>query len=295
MVIFFICFFICFFCLREVNQESEGEKMLSTLRRCFKAIDKEECGFIPSDRLLEALALINEHNEYNDNHILRIMNNPTDLARLRGHLQVDGEIILWGTFWVNISKLRSGESLDSLINYSEPAPSSAALITYDEKIQSSHEGRPRSDSEIARQLQEELDSDPNFDFSNLSTSFDSPNRNKHSVNDSYGNNQTVWPAEQNKRPRSDSEIARELQEQFNAETDFFDVDTGRSNNAHSSMDIDAVSVVAQRPSTPVQVPHQYNVTTPSNEIEERFTLYHFNGLQNFEQMGALTKLVVSRR
>lgn len=45
-----------------VNHESIAEKMLTTLQRSFKAIDIDECGFIPSSKLIEVY--IRKHNIY---------------------------------------------------------------------------------------------------------------------------------------------------------------------------------------------------------------------------------------
>ena len=51
-----------------------------------------------------------------------IVSDSVELARLRGHLQVDGQIIIWAHFWVGISKLLStGISLDDLITAADSA------------------------------------------------------------------------------------------------------------------------------------------------------------------------------
>jgi hypothetical protein len=42
---------------RDVNEESKEEKLLSTLQRCFKSIDKDECGFIGSGQLVEVSSI----------------------------------------------------------------------------------------------------------------------------------------------------------------------------------------------------------------------------------------------
>ena len=49
-----------------VNQESNSERLVSILQRCFKAVDTEECGFIPSSRLLEVR--LDDNDDYNDNN-----------------------------------------------------------------------------------------------------------------------------------------------------------------------------------------------------------------------------------
>jgi hypothetical protein len=101
-----------------VNEESTSEKMLSFAQRVFKSADVNECGYIPSSLLKQVLIDLN---------LNKITDNEIDLARLRGHLQIDGEIILWSNFWENVSKLMTGNSLDSIINL----PSNTSTTLYD--------------------------------------------------------------------------------------------------------------------------------------------------------------------
>ena len=42
-------------CISKVNEESSSQKLLSTLQRCFKAVDSAECGFIPASCLTQVL------------------------------------------------------------------------------------------------------------------------------------------------------------------------------------------------------------------------------------------------
>ena len=95
---------------RRVNEETESEKLLSLARRAFKSADPEENGFIDAGKLKEVLEVL-QYGEVVDNDI--------ELARLRGHLQIDGGIILWSSFWENVSRLISKQiTLDSMINIS---------------------------------------------------------------------------------------------------------------------------------------------------------------------------------
>jgi ubiquitin carboxyl-terminal hydrolase MINDY-3/4 len=95
---------------RRVNDETDSERLLSLAQRAFRAADPEENGFIPSDKLKEVLEVL----KYDD-----IITNDVELARLRGHLQIDGGIILWSGFWENVSRLITKETtLDALINVS---------------------------------------------------------------------------------------------------------------------------------------------------------------------------------
>jgi len=132
----------------------------------------------------QALEQINLHNEYPSSSLHSILHNSTDLARLRGHLQIDGEIVLWAAFWVGVSSIMSGVSLDDLITssasmgsgnsggdvinladagsvdgyntyndmYGKSANNDTFHSTYNESS-----GRVRSDSELARELQAQMD------------------------------------------------------------------------------------------------------------------------------------------
>ena len=79
--------------------------------------------------------------------------------RLKSHLQIEEGIILWSTFWETVSQILTGATLDE-------------VMSKDKDV------RRRSDSEVARELQAELDG--------------------------------------GRRYRSDSEVARELQKEWNA-------------------------------------------------------------------------------
>eukprot|EP01035_Chromulina_nebulosa_P017029 gene17029-22535_t len=163
---------------RKCNEETKDEKIFYDLLRVFQLYDSDRCGFITSSSLQKILFEIG---------LVDLCNNDIDLARLRGHLQVDGEIIIWSTFWVNISKLLSGESLDSLIT-----------IDFD-KIAGDISNEPirfRSDSDVARELQAEYDNNQNN--SNLFKPI-----NNNPINNKSSNSL--------KRERSDSDVARELQ------------------------------------------------------------------------------------
>lgn len=98
---------------RRVNHETESERLLSLAQRAFKSADPEENGFICADKLKEVLEVLKCDE---------IIKDDMELARLRGHLQIDGGIILWSGFWENVSKLISKQmTLDSLINTSAGA------------------------------------------------------------------------------------------------------------------------------------------------------------------------------
>jgi len=144
---------------KRVNEETESERLLSLAQRAFKSADPEENGFISSDKLKEVLELLN----YDE-----LTNNETELARLRGYIQLDGDIILWSNFWENISKLITKQvTLDALINGSSGVnlitSNSSVPVPMDSGGSSNEEengnGRLRSDSDIARDLQMQWDNE----------------------------------------------------------------------------------------------------------------------------------------
>lgn len=238
------------------------------------------------------MSQVNVHGEYAGSPILDVIENETDLARLRGHLQIDGEIILWSSFWVSLSSLMSGHTLDELISIPPELPlastpghsSSTALIPlgdgsvanppYENVNLGSYfnqgavsgekydafapqQGRARSDSEIARELQAEIDGEllleaggrtapvhsasagsnlnasiSALNFSSLATygaNFGSSSFPGSTAQASSSSNSSYVPAPathtapapapaaEKMRARSDSELARELQAQWDAE------------------------------------------------------------------------------
>ena len=218
---------------------------MSTLRRSFQTIDKDECGFISSSSLESVLREINVHGEYNYNEALGIVDHPEELAKLRGLLQTDGDIIIWNCFWENVSKLMSGDSLDSLLDRVAVAfhpidsslPSSTSTTMQLQSVDNNNISvcapRKRSDSEIAREVQNLMDADPNLDFNAAFTAaaaFDSAaTKTTQAVNTNE-----VKDNHHGKRFRSDSELARELQAQFDMETDNINDSTVAVDNNRAS-------------------------------------------------------------
>lgn len=232
-----VCVLVCT-CHSHLNEESESEKLLSALQSSFKAIDQSECGFIASSQLVDILTHLRQHRDLAFHPFLASILRPDhdmDLARLRGLLQVDGEIILWSNFWIHLSQLLSGTPLDALIDRQSLAQASAAVapasgpsagtstsipaisgenaqgtssqgFNADPFLASSDPyGRPRSDSEVARELQAQFDSQP-FDSIPM-----------QDLGERNGDRDGRDTAEQG-RLRSDSELARELQAQWDAES-----------------------------------------------------------------------------
>lgn len=113
----------------QVNEESPSEKLFNAARRAFKAYECDDCGFITSDRLKSVLQMLE----------LPIVNDELSLAQLRGHLQIDGEIIIWSTFWSNVSKIMVGETLDSIISQGGGATCAFDALVIDESKHQHHQ------------------------------------------------------------------------------------------------------------------------------------------------------------
>jgi ubiquitin carboxyl-terminal hydrolase MINDY-3/4 len=73
-------FTVLFSSSRAVNEQSREELLLARAQRAFKKADPDECSFIPVDKLETVLMDLD----------LRFDTDATALARLRGHLQIDG-------------------------------------------------------------------------------------------------------------------------------------------------------------------------------------------------------------
>mmetsp|Transcript_13542 Transcript_13542/g.12259 ORF Transcript_13542/g.12259 Transcript_13542/m.12259 type:complete len:586 (-) Transcript_13542:550-2307(-) len=231
---------------RKCNEETKDEKMFYDLLRVFQLHDSDRCGFIASSALQTILSEIG---------LVDLCNNDIDLARLRGHLQVDGEIIIWSTFWVNISKLLSGESLDSLITIDFEK---FAVDTNNEQV------RFRSDSDVARELQAEYDNNQNN--ANLFKPI-----NNNPINNKSNNSL--------KRERSDSDVARELQAKWSNED---------NDNIYN------LDFVQSEPDTAVKL--QFNDEIANKQPETfNVTMYYFNGFSIAGRLPKLLKFIMKIR
>lgn len=125
-------------------KESASDVLLEKVRRAFKRMDGgEENGFLQTRQLgdfLDSLGLLSRVGEHG-------------CQTLAATLEVSGAgIILWEDLWKRVSRLMTGASLASVLEWEEPAPPatppapSAAAPT----------AAPLSDEEYARRLQAEL-------------------------------------------------------------------------------------------------------------------------------------------
>lgn len=129
-----------------INEESDDEALLTKVQRAFKSIDVDECGFIMENRLVDVLHVLEIDSAHDEDW----------LRRLSQHIQFEGGIILWSKFWETVSMLLSGKSLDEVIEGREVTSRGAC----DEG-----EPRERSDSELARMIQDEWNAPGGEDIS----------------------------------------------------------------------------------------------------------------------------------
>ena len=242
-----------------INAESNIEKLLINTEKAFKLYDKNDCGLVDANDLKDVLATLNLPQ------IDDIINDAFSLARLRGHLQMDGGIILWSVFWENISQLIDGSAtVDTLIK--PPVVSATLAATGD--------SRPRSDSDIARELQAQFNNESQTNAT-AQTHIMQPYPAQICHETSNGNSNT--------RPRSDSDIARELQAQYNNEDDdippLINMDIFNNEAKTDTSSSNHVTPV-------ISTAHAWASITAPGEL--KFTLYHFNGFKP----ATLTKLML---
>lgn len=226
--------FTVFFTLqRELNDEPRPERILAALRQAFKAVDKDGAGFILVDQLqavLEQILTFCNDDMQAQQNISVILHDFFLMNRLKSYLQrqVDGggELLLWETIWVTVSRLMAGDAFDQVVQDNNTTNNKTNNSNHN-----SQSGRMRSDSEIARELQAEFDGggsgeNSSFLFEQVtspqrpsSVPFANTNNNNNQGWTTVGshNNNNNHSNSSNKRPRSDSEIARELQEQWDNE------------------------------------------------------------------------------
>lgn len=227
-----------------------------------------------------------------------LINNETDLARIRGYLQIDGEIILWSSFWQCFSSLLSGKSIDDFISSSIAVPmlvdneihhQDNAInnnISSSSSITNTNVTRLRSDSDMARELQAQIDNEllPDDNFNNNNT------HDGDIGNISSNNN--------NMRIRSDSELAREMQAQWDAEdtitTMQYPINSPSSSNTNNSNMMIPVSSQMNVPEQQQVVvdhsirSHIHRSDSIAEDTTEQFTMYHFNGLESIGRSSLLT-------
>ena len=277
---------------RRVNEEDSSARLQATVLRVFKSIDSSECGFIPCDRLGEALRALE----------LPAAQDETWLARLRGHLKIDGDIILWSSFWMCVSRLMVGASLDDVIE--SPVGVGDDVVMAGQETTGGGGARPRSDSDMARELQAELNGET-LGGAGASSSGGN-NMFVNGGSDSNNNNLAITFRNDlmddgaSGRPRSDSEIARAMQEEWNADDGVpgllpaFPEPGGVPplSNAFSPIASPAQAATAAS-AAPGHKLHRTD--SIADESSEAMCLFHFNGLENAVRAASLKAFSVYLR
>jgi hypothetical protein len=220
------------------------------VQREFKSLDPQECGFLLEDKLPLLLTRLS----------VPFASDPADVRRFSASIQIDGGIILWSTFWENISKILTGTSLDSLlletsqaVVISPPATTTTAGFSSSSSGSIPQPHRRRSDSEIARELQANFDRNPYYDEQQFP--FPAPGPTAVSAS-------STGHAQQG-RARSDSEIARQMEEEWNRAED--------SNPPPYSAE-ESVEVL------PPAGTKRHRSDSIATKDDENFICYHYNGL-----------------
>jgi len=129
---------------RRVNEETEIDQLLTRVQRTFRSYDQQDSGCISVDVLPDILITLG---------LQYIAHDQNRLSALRAKIEVQGcGIIIWDEFWKIVSQLLTGIPLESAL--SGDHKQNAQL-------------RRRSDSEIAKLFQEQLDrgvENPVIDF-----------------------------------------------------------------------------------------------------------------------------------
>jgi hypothetical protein len=222
------------------------------VQREFKSLDPDECGFLLEDKLPILLTRLS----------VPFASNSEDVKRFSSSIQLDGGLILWSTFWENISKVLTGTSLNSLLESNQPVVTSSPNATTPAAVPSSiPPQRRRSDSEIARELQANFDSNPFYD------------EQQYQFPAAVVTHTPAPPVSQG-RVRSDSEIAREMEEEWNRADDSNPPPPSATPGV-MSLSIEEEESLAVLPSGGTKRHRSDSIATKE---DENFVCYHYNGL-----------------
>uniref|UniRef100_K3WCB1 Deubiquitinating enzyme MINDY-3/4 conserved domain-containing protein n=1 Tax=Globisporangium ultimum (strain ATCC 200006 / CBS 805.95 / DAOM BR144) TaxID=431595 RepID=K3WCB1_GLOUD len=132
-----------------VCEESTSQMLFQRVQRVFKSFDSMETGFMDIAVLTESLKQLGVSDE--------VVSNDYWMARLLGRLEVAGAgIILWDEYWKVVSVLLHTNDLELALSGNYQA-ANASRGGNDSNGSGSQ--RPRSDSDIARELQAQFDAE----------------------------------------------------------------------------------------------------------------------------------------
>lgn len=148
-------FSVCFGLDPAICEESTCEMLFQRVHRVFKSFDAQETGFMDIAVLAESLRQLGVSRE--------ILSSEYWMARLLGQLEVAGAgIVLWDEYWKVVSVLLHTGDLELALSGKYERASDDGAAAADGSAQQQAEGqqqRPRSDSDLARELQAQFDSE----------------------------------------------------------------------------------------------------------------------------------------
>lgn len=296
-------------------KESQSDRLLDECRRAFKAVERgEENGFIPTDKLRTVLQALDINLGGAESE------QASRIQTLGASLEVSGaNIILWDDFWKAASRLMTGATLETVLqgdegsanpivigggiddDDDEPPP---LLTNYAENDTATI--RPtalgpgvETDEEMARRLGAEWGSYT----AESGAGADSGGLNALSTVASAMD--VDLPAE-NSNTMTDEEMARKLQEQFNAEnsgggggiSSASSVTAVRGSpipfDSGASLGLNKVEEEEEEDAKPAAKPSSSPVASSSNmsfeQFGDSFLLHHYNGLRG----GVLTQFRITR-
>lgn len=251
--------------------ESNSERMLKHAQRAFKASDPNENGFVDKGQVKQVLAVLmtaeresqceSQQGEATGGRssvslLTELANDPAAMSALTAFMETAGAgIVLWDDFWRAVSRLMTGASLESVIG-GQPTPV--------EQPVSQSGNRPRSDSDVARELQAELDGltdvtpmdvDPGpFSAQQGSSGF-----------------------------KTDAELARELQAELDPSYVIPPL-------------VDQSPSIPQEPDPVAQrQKHIHRHDSFAKEGDESFMMYHYNGLIGARGNARLVRFAMTKR
>lgn len=198
-------FTVLFGVTRESIEETQSEKLLERVRRAFESVDNSsESGFISVQSLKQVLEQL----------LPELAKQEHKVSALASKLEIAGSsIIVWSDFWQAVSRLLTGASLEVVLTSDNAAGGNTSNNSSVINLTNSpiSQPRPRSDSDVARELQAQFDGTAGGTSSSIRNSATTPTRGGGSMD------MIVSPAFTPIRVRSDSDVARELQAQFDAQ------------------------------------------------------------------------------
>ena len=300
-------------------KESQSDRLLDECRRAFKAVEGgDENGFIPTDKLETVLRALNIDVGGAE------AEQSAKIQTLGASLEVSGaSIILWDDFWKAASRLSTGASLETVLqggdgtassnpiildDADEPPPLLTNFAENDRAVKpAARPAHVETDEEMARRLGAEWGSYTGGEggMNALSTVASAATPMEVDPPPAAAAAAAVTTTTSAADAMTDEEIARKLQEQFDAE--------GSTSRAGSSS---VSSVAAIRGFSPVQQwvdsGASFKSTDMLNTVEEQedskpaakptlgnmafeqfgdsFLLHHYNGLRG----GVLTQFRITR-